>query len=93
MNVDINHQCKHYGELEIKTTPHDHFLQYMNTTSLKSNRLSLITNILTRTHTPPSIENVIIQGPTFYYSGKDTIDTSRFDGRNLTIAQHQNVIG
>ena len=60
--------------------------------SLENDQLLLITNILITTRNPPSVVNIIIQGLTSYYNGKDTIDTSRFDGRYLKIAQHQNTI-
>ena len=61
MNFDISHKCKYCKETESNTTPRDHFLQYHQSNTIKTKRLSLIYDILLTTSTPQSIIAIIIQ--------------------------------
>ena len=94
MNFDISHQCKYCKKkTESNTTPHDHFLQCSQSNSIKTKRISFISNILLNTSTPQSIIAIIIQGLTSYYNGQDTTDTSNFTNTDITITQQQNTVG
>ena len=93
MNFDIPHKYKYCNKTESATTPHDHFLQYNQSTYIKTKRLSLIENILLNTFTPQSFVHIILQGISSYYNGNDTTDTSNLLHNDLNITQHQNAIG
>ena len=86
MNFDIPHQCKHCKNIEDNTTPHNHFLQCYKFTSIKNDKISLISNILQNTYTHPSITVIIVRGLTSFYDGHDTIDTVSFYNNDLVIA-------
>ena len=77
MNFNIRHKWKYCGEIETKTTPHNHFFQYIKTTDLKKNWILLISNILTTTNNHVSIKNVILQGLTSFYRSENIIETTK----------------
>ena len=78
---------------EKKTRPRNHFLQCCKSTSIKTDKILIITNIRYTTYTFPSIIIIIIQGLTSYYNNHDTTYTPSFTNKDLNIAQHQNAIG
>ena len=93
MNFDISHKYKYCKETESNTTPHDHFIKCHQSNTIKTKRLSLISDILLTTSTPQSIIAIILQGMNLYYNSQDTIDTLNFNNNELSITLHQNAIG
>ena len=91
--LTFSKKYKYCKETESTTTSHNHLFQYSQSTTIKTKRLSLISNILLNTSTPQSLITIIIQGLTSYYNGHDTTETFHSTNNNLSITQHQNTIG